>query len=142
MIIERLEFYRPYKYIWLKKVFGVDLSKHCAKCLIGEYHPRFNWNIKTYKNIGLKGGVVPYYICGVDGTYKHHFHLAFREKKGSNIEMLCEEAYVKIIDAEAIPIKLCFVDFTHPNIKNQAFATCRNWWFAHWFAKEIGYISQ
>lgn len=137
MVIEACQFKRSNRYIWLKKVTGVDLTKHCARCLLGEYHPLFGKQLKSAVGLKLKGGETPYYICTVDGTYTHHFHLAFREKQGAVIDIDCPEARVLIRDAEALPIDARNIDPADQHIGDKAYSTCRNWWFAHWYAKEI-----
>ena len=37
MRIKNMTVTSTFKYLWLKTVTDVDLSQHCAKCLIGEY---------------------------------------------------------------------------------------------------------
>lgn len=135
MVIEHLKLHRRNRYVWLKKVTGVDLTQHCARCLLGQYHPLFKPHHSLYQGLKLSGGETPYYLCTVDGTYVHHFHLAFREKEGAVIDIKTEDAEVRITNAEELPIDKGYVDYNDPHYQDKAYITCRNWWFAHWYAR-------
>ncbi len=43
----------PFRYLWLKSVTGVDLSVHCAKCLLGEYDERISNTITELRDLAL-----------------------------------------------------------------------------------------
>ena len=74
----------PFRYLWLKYVSGVNLSVHCARCLLGEYDPRISARVKELHEQPLRPSPY-YYLCGVSKPYvwSRNFHLAFREKEGS-----------------------------------------------------------
>lgn len=51
MRIKNMTVTSTFKYLWLKTVTDVDLSQHCAKCLIGEYDTRINNRITEAADI-------------------------------------------------------------------------------------------
>ena len=62
MIIKKLKVEKPFMYIWLKTVKNVDLSKHCARCLIGEYDNRINNKIHLLNNIILEDNNIYFFF--------------------------------------------------------------------------------
>ena len=124
---------KPFKYLWLKKVNGVDLTQHCAKCLIGEYDNRLQININEYNNLSLDGSI--YYLCGVSTPYvwKNNFHLAFRESKGKKLIIDKLGIYIEIKDAEEIKFSYGDINFNLMEANKKEFSTCRNWQFANKF---------
>ena len=138
MIIKKMEVERPFKYLWLKAVKYVDLSKHCARCLIGNYDNRINSDTKVVHDVELNDGDI-YYLCGVAFPYKweNNFHLAFRYKDGSNIEYSNNGITVKIKDAERLPIDSKYNNPLDKHIHNKAYYTCRNWQFANYFETHL-----
>ena len=77
IIIKNLKVEKPFMYIWLKNVHNVKLNYHCAKCLIGNYHPKINKKTKSIKDLVLDNDI--WYLCGVSLPYNwnNNFHLAF-----------------------------------------------------------------
>lgn len=135
MKIERLIITGQFQYFWLKTVERVDLSNHCAKCLIGHYE-----NVPKrgeLRNFQLNDAI--YYMCGVTIPYvwSENFHLAFRPKKGATLRVKEHGVEVVISDAERLPISESYVDPNDPNINKKGYRTCRNWQFAHYFAKNL-----
>ena len=137
MIINSIRISANFRYLWLKTVKDVDLSQHCAKCLIGEYDSRIKANIEEAKNIPLPDEV--YYLCGVAYPYKweKNFHLAFMPAEGQNIHYESNGIMVEIEGAVQLPISEDNVDFDYPKAYLKAYRTCRNYQFAHWFSKNM-----
>lgn len=133
MKIKKIIVSSKFRYLWLKTVEDVDLSQHCARCLIGEYDSRIKADIIQKRNIELTDSV--YYLCGVAFPFdwNNNFHLAFRPCQGSTIHYENNGIEVVIEDAEQLPISQDNVDMTNPKAKFGSYRTCRNWQFAHWF---------
>lgn len=133
MKIKSIEVTGSFRYLWLKTVENVNLSVHCARCLIGEYDSR----IKPFKGIleELELKDKYYYLCGVALPYKweNNFHLAFKPCKGSKIDIKENGINIIIEDAERIMISPENIDPKDSHIKYKSYCTCRNWQFAHWF---------
>ena len=138
MIIKEITVNGNFKYLWLKTVKDVDLSQHCARCLIGDYDNRINNGTKEEHDIKLNDGDI-YYLCGVAFPYKwgNNFHLAFRYKDGSNIEYSNNGITVKIEDAERLPIDSKYNNPLDKHIHTKAYCTCRNWQFANYFETHL-----
>lgn len=131
--IKNLTIKSKYHYLWLKYVSGIDLTKHCAKCLLGKYEKRINPNITQYEDVELEPSDY-YYLCGVY-TYKTNIHLAFKEKPG-NVLIIDNDFYsIEINNAEKILFTKDEIDFNLPNSKDKNYNTCRNWWFANYLNK-------
>ena len=126
-----------FKYLWLKTVEGVDLSQHCARCLVGEYSKSMSNATERAVNIPLEDSV--YYLCGValPFNWHHNFHLAFRPCPGSVVEYESNGIHVVIEDAENLPINAGYIDPDDPHAETKAYNTCRNWQFAHYYKKHI-----
>lgn len=126
------------KYLWLKGVDDVDLTKHCARCLIGEYSKIIN---KTIINLHNKEIDIPkskaYYLCGVTEPfrYKDNFHLAFEEREGEVLKVYRNGISVEIQNAVEIPFSINDIDKSLPQSNRKEFYTCRNWQFANKFKK-------
>lgn len=135
MVIESLKVEKPFKYLWLKTVKGVNLTEHCARCLIGEYDKRINPYTKHFENIPLENSV--YYLCGVSAPYvwENNFHLAFRPCKGGKIVYENNGVRVVINDAERIEFDENDIDSSLVKSRITSFKTCRNWQFANKFVK-------
>ena len=135
MLIEELIVKKKFQYIWLKSVRDVDLTKHCANCLIGQYDPRINKKTSVAYDLKLDDEDI-YYLCGVSEPYNwnNNFHLAFRYKKDSRIVEEKNGITVIIKDAERLPISSEYNDI---NIRDKAFTSCRNWQFANYFERVI-----
>lgn len=130
--IENLDVTKPMMYLWLKKVNGVNLKQHCAKCLLGDYNSNINKHTKHLENLNLTNGI--WYLCGVSLPYNwnNNFHLAFEYSENSNIEYSNNGVSVIIKNAKRLPISEKYIDVNDPNFNKKEFFTCRNWQFAHY----------
>ena len=130
--IKHMNVNKPFKYLWLKKVEDIDLSVHCAKCLVGQYIDAINTKQKAYTDIELQDGI--YYLCGVALPYKwdNNFHLAFKYSKGSQITYDSNGISVVIQDAIQLPIDEKYIDTNNAKARFKTYRTCRNWQFAHY----------
>lgn len=137
MKILELDVQSRFAYLWLKEVIDVDLSQHCAKSLIGSYNTNINASIKHIENLEISDKV--HYLCGVAVPYKwnNNFHLAFKYSPGNILDYVSNGIHVMIQDAEMLPISPDYIDPHDPNIKKKTYRTCRNWQFAHYFAKHL-----
>lgn len=130
--IKNMSVIKPFKYLWLKKVENIDLSVHCAKCLVGEYINAINNRQQSFADIELQDGI--YYLCGVAIPYNwdNNFHLAFKYSKGSQITYENNGISVIIHNAIQLPIDEKYIDTTHNKAHLKTYRTCRNWQFAHY----------
>ena len=137
MKIINLTVTKPFKYLWLKTVLDVDLSQHCAKCLIGEYNSNIKANIKTIENLEISNDIQ--YLCGVAQPFiwKNNFHLAFKYSKGNILNYSNNGISIIIEDAEMLPISNKYIDLDDINSTKKTYNTCRNWQFAHYFKKHL-----
>lgn len=135
--IKTLDVNAPFRYLWLKRVSGVDLSVHCARCLLGKYMDNISPHNPHTTDIQLDNGV--YYLCGVSLPYvwEKNFHIAFEYSEGSRIEYANNGISVVIENAVALPISESYIDRTDRNAWKKEFRTCRNWQFAHYIKQRI-----
>lgn len=134
--IKTLTVNAPFRYLWLKNVVGVDLTQHCARCLLGKYVENISPRTHSHPEIELRDGV--YYLCGVSLPYvwDKNFHLAFSYCEGSRIEYENNGISVVIENAQRMPIMETYIDESHPKAWKKEFRTCRNWQFAHYLNKQ------
>ena len=132
MIIEEFKTDASWKYFWGKYVTGVDLSVHCARCLLGEYESAFGAGTKRLHNLQLKPKSKVFYMCGVSSPFvwEKNFHLAVMESKGGVVEVERNGVRVKIVDAKELPIVFNADECTDYRKRFPRYATCRNWQFA------------
>lgn len=137
MKIINLTVTKKFKYIWLKTVTDIDLSQHCAKCLIGNYNSNIKANIKNIDNLVISNDI--HYLCGVAIPYNwnNNFHLAFKYSKGNLLKYSNNGISIIIEDAEMLPISNEYIDITDINSNKKSYNTCRNWQFAHYFKKHL-----
>ena len=135
MKINELHVIGNFRYLWLKSVNGVNLSQHCARCLIGSYDSRISPKLREYRDLPLIDGI--YYLCGVSTPYRwiNNFHLAFRNKPGNIIKVERNGIYIEIQDAEILEFGENDINWNLPQAKDKSFSTCRNWQFANAFYK-------
>lgn len=87
-VIEYMNITKPFKYIWLRYITGIDFENHCAKTFRGTYSKKVTKEPEQ-KEIALderdltKCRYQFYYLCGVSAPYVHenNFHLAFIYKE-------------------------------------------------------------
>lgn len=130
--IKRIKVEASFRYLWLKAVKGVDLSHHCARCLLGEYLKGLDRKTQELTDTALPEAPY-YYLCGVSLPYRweKNFHLAFREKAGHILRAKRHGITVEIENAEEIKFSEADINPDDPHIKLIAYRTCRNWQFAH-----------
>lgn len=133
MIIKSIEVEGTFKYLWLKSVRDVDLSRHCARCLIGDYDGRINSRLTEAHDIELSEDV--YCLCGVSSPCKweNNFHLAFRRKDGSAIDYSSNGVTVRIEGAERLPIDAKHNNPADRHCRTKSYCTCGNRQFANYF---------
>jgi hypothetical protein len=143
-----------YRYFWLKEVTGVDLTQHCARSLRGAWRKDLSFAHDRWRDAGMTEPLVlsvrfepadAYYFCGVTDPYvwRRNAHLVFvadpnaveakvYRNNGLTIETL---GLTRVAFSEAD------INPTDPNRLMAEYRTCRNWQFAHWFAREHGIVS-
>lgn len=123
---------KDFKFLWLKKVEGIDLSKHCAQSLLGPYNKQIGPHITTINDLNLEDGI--YYLCGVafPYCYDNNFHLAFTNCDGSEINYSSNGIDVIIENAAPLPINSSYINKMLPKAKFKSYYTCRNWQFANY----------
>ena len=138
MKIKSITVSSPFKYLWLKSVEGVDLTQHCARCIVGKSSKAVSNTMKEAADIELGDGI--YYLCGVALPYNwnRNFHLAICARIGHNFTYEHNGIRVEIEDGEPLPISPEYIDAGDKHANTKAFNTCRNWQFAHYYAKHLG----
>lgn len=133
MVIKSIEVERTFRYLWLKSVRDVDLSRRFSRCLIGDYDSRINNRLTEAHDIELFEDV--YYLCGVSGWYDkgENFNLAFRRKDGSAIDYCSNGVTVRIEGAERLPIDAKYNNPADRHYRTKSYCTCSNWQFANYF---------
>lgn len=129
-----------YKILWLRYIYGVDLTHHCMKSLLGHNDARVRGYMRGFQNLRLEESRW-YYLCGVDVNFRweKNLHLAFVESAGSEIIVDDEFVGIHIVNARRLPINNTFIDWGLPQSRNKLFNTCRNWWFANMIARQGAY---
>ena len=135
-----IEYFTPkkqYSILWLKYIWSVNLSVHCAPCLCGYFDRRITADtiIKDFKL--RKSGVI--YLCGIAryGGWKNNLHYAWKFKEGESFEVDDEFSKLKVLNAVRLNISPKYINWNLPQSGRKEFNTCRNWWFANMFAKGI-----
>ena len=135
--IKKMSVTAKFRYLWLKNVTGVNLAQHCAKCLGGQYEKGIGGDTKEITDRTLDGEI--YYLCGVAVPYNwnNNFHLAFERCEGSTVEYESNGIAVLIENAKRLPVVPDYIPADDPNAHKKAYSTCRNWQFAHYYAKHL-----
>ncbi len=123
-----------YRYLWLKSVRGFDPSKHCARCLVGEYarefplRPRFEAGLHLHAEI--PGDRAPFlYLCGVTPNWAENLHVAMIPDPGGRFVVDDDNSTVTVDGAAMLEIPEI------PEDMPAAFSTCRNYRFGrHYMA--------
>ena len=126
-----------YKILWLRYVYGVDLSQHCMKSLLGHNDKRVRGYMRELRNLQLEEAKW-YYLCGVDEYWRweKNLHLAFVRSLGSEIKIDNEFIQCHIVNARQVKFDNTSIDWALPQARNKLFNTCRNWWFANYIARQ------
>lgn len=136
--IKKVNVTGKFKYLWLKYINGIDLTNHCAKCLLGTYSKKISNTTAEAAEITLdESGAIVYYLCGVSMPYNwnKNFHLAFKEKPGSSVKVNYNGIEIELDNAEQILFSMDDINPADPNANKPVFSTCRNWQFAHYLRK-------
>lgn len=130
-----------FRYLWLKSVYNVDLSVHCAKCLKGVYCSSVTPHTNPIRNV-MPIPAPFYYLCGVSRPYvwENNFHLAFVYSKGGHIDITRNGIHVVIDNATEFCFSSADIDMNDKNARKREFCTCRNWQFAHAIKDRIKFI--
>lgn len=122
---------KGFAYFWMKRVEGFDDTKHCAKCLKGEYVNEVSAELTDGAHmIAAEPGQV-FYLCGVAKPYRweNNAHLAMRAAPDcSALLTLYTGALVRIDGAVQIPFDDTAARELYPT-KAKAYLTCRNFQF-------------
>ena len=91
-----------WQYLWLKSVRDVNLTQHCAKCLIGEYI-----NFETVSELEN----ITHYLCGVYKVwnYNRNLHVSFKFQEGSI--MTIQEKNIVLVVENAVRINIIPLGF-------------------------------
>lgn len=129
-----------YKILWLRYIYGVDLSQHCMKSLLGHNDPRVRGYKKYLSGLNLENARW-YYLCGVEKNWRweKNLHLAFVESEGSEIKIDNDFMTCHISNARQIKFDDSYIDWSLPHANDKYYNTCRNWWFANMIAKQGAY---
>lgn len=136
--IKEIKVTGKFKYLWLKYINGIDLSNHCAKCLLGTYSKKIGNTMNEASDLVLdESDAIVYYLCGVSMPYNwnNNFHLAFKEKVGSSVKVNYNGIEIELENAERILFSMDDINPADPNANKTVYATCRNWQFAHYLRK-------
>lgn len=138
---------QSYRFMWLKRVWNVDLAKHCQPALLGPtsriIRTRFFWQAPEafeIKDVYLEPSASGYfYLCGVTHPYVwvRNFHLPFRFAQGSVAEKRWHGIHVRLCDAEELPLSETFIDPACPGYQQKTYRTCRNAQFAWGFSRGL-----
>lgn len=131
MNITKMNVNGDFNYLWLKSVEDVDLMKHCANCLTGDFVKEIKASTKHLENFPLDNKI--YYLCGVarPWNWNDNFHLAFMPSPGNVLIFEDKGITITIHDAKALPINTASINHDHPKAKFKTYHTCRNWQFAN-----------
>jgi hypothetical protein len=130
-----------YRYFWLKYVRAVDLSEHCAKSLIGEWHRRLDKDAATFVvTLDEKSPATVYYLCGVAAPYRwsNNTHLMTVPAPGERHEWTSAGMSYQLANLRPVEITREHIDPKHPKAHDRAYFTCRNWQGAWWMHKVLG----
>ena len=85
-----------YKILWLRYIYGVDLTNHCMKSLLGHNDKRVRGYMRYLHDLKLEEARW-YYLCGVDQNFiwEKNLHLAFVESSGSEIILVKSKLTVR-----------------------------------------------
>lgn len=135
--IEKIELAEDFTFLWLYYITGINLEEHCQKSFKGKLSKYINFDDKGHieENILLDEKESDYYyLCGGSKPYvwENNFHLAFKKKEGSVIDIDEHGIKVRIINAERILFSEEDIDKSYPHADEEKYYTCRNWQFAHY----------
>lgn len=121
-----------FRYLWLKYVTGVNLHRHCANALKGQYSEKVKPQRPSPFVVKLdEFDADVFYLCGVSQPYvwANNFHLAFEKAEGEQIAISRNGIGVTGANVREIVIRPEFTETPHSHLRE--FNTCRNWLFAN-----------
>jgi hypothetical protein len=130
---------RPSEFFWLKKIQGSDISKCCAKSLIGQTDNRiFEATAKGRSPTAVEIDLIPeakykaYYICGLSKNYRweDNTHVAFVPDESCSVLVDNEQVTLRISNAREIKFQTYVPRPQGEYTQKQR--TCRNWIFANY----------
>ncbi|MFG2143629.1 hypothetical protein ACGFRG_05435 [Streptomyces sp. NPDC048696] len=131
---------RQYRYLWLKNVTGIDLSRHCARSLHGAYDRHVSPEATDIEvTLTSSPHTLAWYLCGVTihpYRWEENPHLALEAAPGHTEELGVQDLTVEISGLRPISFSEDCIDATHPHAHDREFRTCRNWQFAHHLKNE------
>lgn len=124
-----------YIFLWLKYITGFDITKHCAKCLTGNYSKLIQYRSQKVGKIyegELSEYETPYaYLCGVTRNYDDNLHIAFKKSQGEIIAYEDKNVSVSIENAQKLII---------PPVAGKSFSveqqSCRNFQFGYHYLSD------
>jgi hypothetical protein len=129
---------RENRYLWLKYVTGIDLTRHCARALHGRYS-RHVQPEHRHMDVALDefphAPILAYYLCAVTTNpyrWEDNAHLALQAAPGHSEELHIQGLTVSISGALPIPFDDSRIPDDDPHAHDRLYRTCRNWQFAHW----------
>lgn len=144
----RVQINDRYRYFWLKEVTGVDLTQHCAKSLRGVWRKDLSFAHDRWRDAGMTeplaldvrfGPADAYYFCGVTDPYvwRRNAHLVFvpDPRKVEPRAYRNNGLTIETLGLSRVSFSEADINPTDPNRLRTEFRTCRNWQFAHWFAR-------
>lgn len=127
---------RQYRYLWLKYVTGIDLSRHCARSLHGRYSRHVNAESQDVEvRLDEYPHSLAWYLCGVTTRpyrWEDNPHLALEAAPGHTEKLSLQDLTVTVNGARPIHFDDRHIDPEHPCANRQEFSSCRNWQFAHY----------
>jgi hypothetical protein len=147
--IARVHINDRYRYFWLKEVTGVDLTQHCAKSLRGVWRKDLSFAHDRWRDAGMSEPLVldvrfgpadAYYFCGVTDPYvwRRNAHLVFVPDPNAEEPKVYQHngLTIETLGLTRVSFSEADINRSDPNKGRFEYRTCRNWQFAHWFARE------
>ena len=136
-----LRIHHKSQFFWLRKIRGVNISKCCAECFIGDkdnwlYHVTHGkdkpYPMHIEMDVEASPKFVAYYLCGLTSasSYETNTHVAFLYKPGEVLHKETEQIKLEITNARLIDFEGYM-----PKPKGKftdAQKKCRNWIFANY----------
>jgi len=120
-------------YLWAKVVYGADFTKHCAKCLLGDYLLEFGKKMQEGRSIEFTLPDTQFlYICGVSEPYvwEKNLHGAFRNGTETvTLPFYNGQGQIIVEGVSPLVITPDFANLRFPNLGDE-YLTCRNFQFA------------
>jgi hypothetical protein len=135
-----LDIKKPSEFFWVRKIRGVDISKCCAECFIGESDTRlYHGTVKnqTPRKIDLdiepNKNYIAYYLCGLSKGYKYNFntHVAFIYRPGETLRVKSPQINLEIINAHRVDFQNMKYTPNPLGYFSKRQQICRNWIFAN-----------